>query len=87
MGTRNQVLECRKCGKTGSFEYERIHDPFEDHVRFISLSSGFTYREGTEPGSPRITCQCGEVVHEPGKPAMRTMPAASQLASAGGDRK
>jgi len=30
----------RKCGTTGTFEYERVHEAFDDHVRFISLSSG-----------------------------------------------
>ena len=62
MATRNQVLKCRKCGAMGTFEYERVDAALGDQVRFISLSSGFTYREDAKTKTHRITCKCGEVV-------------------------
>ena len=47
METRNQVLKCR-CGTAGTFEYERSNEAFDDHVGFVSLSPGFTYRNDAE---------------------------------------
>jgi hypothetical protein len=63
MATQTQVLKCHKCGTTGTFEYERAGSTFfENHLVFISLSSGFTYREDAKARTHRVTCKCGEVV-------------------------
>jgi hypothetical protein len=62
METRKQALGCRKCGMAGTFEYERPSSVF-DPVRFVSLTTGFTYRDDENAKAQRITCKCGEVVY------------------------